>query len=334
MKSNIIVIGASAGGIDALRVVVGALPAGFAAPIFVVMHTAPDAMGILDQILSRAGPVPAITPKDGERIEPGTIYVAPPDHHLLLEPGIIRLTRGPKENRFRPAVDPLFRSAAQTYGPGVVGIILTGGMDDGTAGLWAIKQLGGTAIVQDPDEALAPSMPLNAIKHVDVDHILTLAEIPPLLVRLTSEPTREKGVYDVPEEIEIEVGIAKEKSAIQTGVFKLGGPSNFACPDCHGVLLELKEGGRKRFRCHTGHAYSTESLLADIKEKVGETLWSAVRAIEEEVMLMQHMASHLPEGGNGNTAEQFLKKANQALERAEIVRQTALAHEEVPGDKA
>jgi two-component system chemotaxis response regulator CheB len=301
--------------------------------MFVVLHTSPESLGILDQILSRAGSVAAITPTDKQRIEPNQIYVAPPDHHMLLDPGIIRLTRGPKENRFRPAIDPLFRSAAQTYGPCVIGVILTGGLDDGTAGLWAVKQLGGVAVVQDPSEALASSMPLSAIRHVNVDHILPLAEIAPLLVGLTLESTEKEGVYDVPEEIEIEVGIAKEQSAIETGVFKLGGPSNLACPECHGVLLQLQEGDRTRFRCHTGHAYSAESLLADIKEKIGETLWSAVRAIEEEVILMRHMATHLTESENGNSAERFLKKAHQAQQRAETVRQTALAHEEVIGEK-
>src|SRR5687767_3732333 len=153
---RIVVIGASAGGVDALRAIVAALPADFPAPICVVVHTSPQSPSILDQILDRAGPLTAAAACNGERIRPGRIYVAPPDCHLVIEPGVLRVTRGPKENRFRPAVDPLFRSAAQVYGPAATGVVLTGNLDDGTAGLWAIKQLGGISIVQDPADALFP----------------------------------------------------------------------------------------------------------------------------------------------------------------------------------
>src|SRR5215213_6815359 len=159
MPKDIIVIGASAGCIEALRVLAGALPADLPASLFVVLHTAPESPAMLATILARSGRLRATNAKEGERIQPGTIYVAPPDRHLLIEPNRVRVTRGPKENRFRPAIDPLFRSAAQTYGPRVVGVILTGYLDDGTAGLWTVKQLGGTAVVQDPADALVPSMP-------------------------------------------------------------------------------------------------------------------------------------------------------------------------------
>src|SRR5215210_6092081 len=173
---DIVVVGTSAGGVEALRVLVGGLPADFAGSVFVVMHTAPDSPGVLAQILDRSGPLPAANASNRERIRPGRIYVAPPDSHLLLEPGVVRVTHGPKENRFRPAIDPLFRSAAQTYGPQAIGVILTGGLDDGTAGLWAIKRLGGTALVQDPEEALVDSMPRSALRHVEVDYCLPLVE--------------------------------------------------------------------------------------------------------------------------------------------------------------
>src|SRR5215210_3284548 len=181
---NIVVIGTSAGGVEALRALVTGLPADFAGSVFVVMHTAPDSPGVLAQILDRSGPLPAANAENRTRIRPGRIYVAPPDRHLLLEPGLMLTTRGPKENRFRPAVDPLFRSAAQTYGPRVVGVVMTGGLDDGTSGLWAVKRLGGTAVVQDPDEAFMPSMPLSALGQVEVDYTLPVAEIAPLLARL------------------------------------------------------------------------------------------------------------------------------------------------------
>src|ERR1044071_4313423 len=210
-KRDIIVIGASSGGIEALRVLVGDLPKDFAASIFIVVHMGPGSPGILHQILNRAGNVKAIDPSDGQEIQPGRIYVAPPDRHLILARGKICLTRGPKENRFRPAVDPLFRSAAQVYGPRVIGVILSGGLDDGTAGLWTLKRLGGMAIVQDPLEALAPSMPASAMRQVKVDYCLAIAEIAPQLVHLTGTPIEEKGEYEVPKEMEIEVRIAGEE---------------------------------------------------------------------------------------------------------------------------
>ncbi|MBV9209019.1 MAG: chemotaxis protein CheB [Acidobacteria bacterium] len=324
MPKDIIVIGASAGGIEALRVLVAALPEDLPASVFVVLHTSPESPGMLAGILDRFGKIPAVTAHDGERIRPGRIYVAPPDRHLLVEPGVVRTTRGPKENRFRPAVDPLFRSAAQTYGPRVIGVILTGYLDDGTAGLWTIKQLGGTTIVQDPSDALVPFMPQNALDHVKVDYILPLDEIAPLLVRLTSEPMEEKGVHQVPKKVEIEVNIAKEQKAIDAGVLELGEPSNYACPECHGVLLQMKDGTLYRFRCHTGHAYSIESLLADITEKMDDALWNSIRAFEEGELFMRHMAEHLGEGQHNQSAESFLKHAEEARRRANLMRQAAM----------
>jgi two-component system chemotaxis response regulator CheB len=249
--------------------------------------------------------------------------VAPPDHHLLIEPGVVRATRGPKENRFRPAIDPLFRSAAQTYGPRVIGVILTGYLDDGTAGLWTIKKLGGTAVVQDPNDAVIPFMPQNALAHVDVDYCLPLDEIAPLLVRLTTAATDEKGVYPVPKEVQIEIDIAKEQKALDAGVLELGEPSNYACPECHGVLLQLKEGTRSRFRCHTGHAYSIESLMADITAKMDDAVWNSIRAFDEGELFMRHMAEHLGSGEN-RAAESFLKRAEDVKRRGNLLREAAM----------
>jgi two-component system chemotaxis response regulator CheB len=243
---------------------------------------------------------------------------------LLLERGNVCVSRGPKENRFRPAVDPLFRSAAQAYGPQVIGVILTGGLDDGTAGLVAVKQLGGTAIVQDPDDALCPSMPRSAMQQVDVDHCVPMAEMASLLVRLTSEEVKERRDYIVPEEIKTEVAIAREETPLEAGVLSLGTPSMFSCPECHGVLLQIKSGNLTRFRCHTGHAYSIQSLLADLNEGIEDALWSAIRAIEEQVLLMQHLAEHVHENGAGAGAEELLDSAHFAQRRAELVRQVAL----------
>jgi two-component system chemotaxis response regulator CheB len=329
---DIVVVGTSAGGVEVLRALVGGLPEDFPGSVFVVMHTAADSPGVLAQILDRSGPLPAANAENRARIRPGRVYVAPPDRHLLVEPGVMRLTRGPRENRFRPAVDPLFRSAAQTYGPRVVGVILTGGLDDGTSGLWAIKRLGGMAVVQDPDEAFMPSMPLSALGQVEVDYTLPVAEIAPLLVRLASTSVAEQGGYEVPEELNIEVKIAKENNGLEAGVAKLGSPSVFTCPECHGTLLQLKENGRTRFRCHTGHAFSADSLLSEITEYVEASLWGSIRAIDESMMLMRHMAEHLRESAAG-TAEQFLARVTEAERRSDLVRQAVFSHDNLSAEK-
>lgn len=184
-EKRIVVIGASGGGIEALKTLAAALPFDFPCPICVVTHTSPKSPGVLDRILSRSGPLVATNACDGERLLPGHIYVAPPDCHMLVEPGRVSIRKGPREHLLRQAIDPLFRSAAQVYGPGVIGVILTGSLDDGTAGLWAVKRLGGTAIVQDPEEALYRAMPDSAVSHVNVDYVLLLSEIAPYLVELT-----------------------------------------------------------------------------------------------------------------------------------------------------
>jgi two-component system chemotaxis response regulator CheB len=330
---DVVVVGTSSGGVEALRTLVGGLPSDFPASVFVVMHTAPDSPGVLAEILDRSGPLPATSARNRERIRPGRVYVAPPDHHLLVEPGVVRVTHGPKENRFRPAVDPLFRSAAQVYGPRAVGVIMTGGLDDGTSGLWAIKRLGGVAIVQDPLEAFMPSMPQSAMNQVDVDYCLPVAEIAPLLARLASTPVEDEGANEVPEELNIEVGIAKEEKALDIGIGKLGEPSIFTCPDCHGTLLQLKEDERFRFRCHTGHAFSADSLLAELTESVENSLWTTIRSIDESVMLMRHIADHVKEADGGAASGRFLEKAKEAERRSNLVRRAVFDHEKLSEEK-
>lgn len=325
---DIIVIGASAGGIETLKEIVAGLPANLPAAVFVVLHTAPTGPGFLPQILSRAGRLPAIHATDNGSIELAHIYVAPPDHHLLVERGErVRVTRGPKENRFRPAVDPLFRSAAHACGRRVIGVVLTGYLDDGTAGLRVVKQLGGTAIVQDPLDAIVPSMPRSALRHVDVDHCLPASEIAGLLARLAGTRA-EEGDYLMPEDIEIEVAIARQdRAALKDGVMRLGDPSPYTCPECHGTLVQLRDTDLLRFRCHTGHAFTVESLLAEIGESIEGSLWSTVRTIEESAMLMRQAATRLGDHDHASAAELFARKAGEAQERAEQVRQVVINHE-------
>ena len=326
-RRDIIVVGTSAGGIEALKALVGGLPRDLDASLFIVLHTAPYSPGILPEILGRAGPLPASHARDWEQISPGRIYVAPPDYHLLIErTGYTRVTQGPKENRFRPAVDPLFRSAAHAFGPRVVGVILTGWLDDGTAGLYAVKERGGTTVVQHPEDAEAPSMPLSALKRVEVNHCVPLSEIAPLLTRLVKAPGAEEGEHPVSERMETEVKIAREDDALESGILKWGEPSLFGCPECHGVLLQLEEGSGLRFRCHTGHAYSVQSLLAEMAEKTEESVWSAVRSIEEQALLMRRLAEHVGQHEDGAAAELLLQNAQDTLRRAELVKQATLKY--------
>jgi two-component system chemotaxis response regulator CheB len=314
---HLVVIGTSSGGVEALSKIIGAIPADFPAAIAVVMHTSPHSPAILHNILARAGQLPSISPSNDEPLRPSTIYVAPPDYHLLIEPGHVRLAKGPKENRFRPAIDPLFRSAAQVFKANAIGVVLTGNLDDGSAGLWAIKEAGGVAIVQDPDDAMYPSMPKCAIASVKVDHVASLSDIPPLLVKMTSTPEREV-TFDMPEHNEDEVSIAKQEDPLQLGVEQLGEPSMFSCPDCHGVLLRVTGGSHFRFRCHTGHAYSAESLLAQIQDQIEYQLWNTIRAMQEGNLLMRAIAEHVDKAhAHGNSrplherAKELQRQANE-----------------------
>ena len=328
LSRDIIVIGTSTGGIEALKVLAAALPSDLKASLFIVLHIGANGLGILPQILEYSGPLPASNSRQGEAFQPGHIYVAPPDHHLLLNPsGHVRLSRGPKENRFRPAIDPLFRSAAYAFGPRVIGVVLTGFLDDGTAGLWAIKERGGTAVVQNPEEAIAPSMPRSALQHVPVDHCVTLNEMAPLLAKLARTPIKQKGVSPVPKRLETEVKIATENDALEAGIIQWGEPSLYACPECHGVLLQLKEGTNVRFRCHTGHAYSLEALLAEFTERTEETLWSAIRSMEETSLLMHRMSTQLADHGHAHAAAALEQKVGEVQRRTDLVRQAVMQHE-------
>jgi len=260
------------------------------------------------------------------RLHPGRFYVAPPDRHLIVEPGSLQLTKGPRENRFRPAVDPLFRSAAQVFGPGAIGVLVSGGLDDGTAGMHSIKQLGGATVIQDPREALFPSMPANAARHVAIDHCVPIAEMAPLLTQLASGPLQEAPRPETPPALEVEVDIAKERNPIDAGVQQIGSPSLIACPECHGVLLKVADDGLLRFRCHTGHAYSVETLIAAIGEGIEATLWAGVRSLEEAQILLKQLAEHMRRHDEA-AMHDLVARSKAAGADAEAVRQIALGRE-------
>jgi len=326
-RKNIIVIGASSGGLEALKRLFSGLTNGIDAAIFIVWHMPPDVMGFLPRVLGKLTAMTTENAIDNEPIVFNRVYVAPPDRHMMIESGRVRVVRGPKENRFRPAIDPLFRSAAYTYGGRVIGIILSGALDDGSAGLWAVKKFGGTTIVQDPAESDVPGMPESALRLVrDVDYKITAREMAGTLGNLVLEPAL--GNHDPGTRQRDKTGSELKIAMMEERIGKkpMGKLTPYTCPECHGVLLQFKENGRERFRCHTGHAFSANGLLADLTEGVEDSLWTTVRTIEESVLLLSHMSKHLEKTDPGAAAE-FQAKAEEAKRRSEIVRKALNNHE-------
>lgn len=313
---DIILIGASAGGVQALSELVAGLPSDLPAAVFVVLHVSPYGRSAMPVILSRAGKLPATHAQDGEEVRPGHVYVAPPDHHLVLQDGVVRLSRAPTENAQRPAVDVLFRTAAQTYRRRVMAVVLTGNLDDGTAGLAVVKRHGGTAVVQDPGEADYPSMPRSAIANVEVDHVLPLAGIAPLLVELASVP------LEGPEPVDPEDPDMKEELEHGQDHEEHGVPSDLTCPECGGSLRESRVEEVVHFRCRTGHAYSPETLLAEQHDVIEAALWAAVRSLQENAALARRMARRISQGSRlGLHAEQrYERRAEEAERHAEVLR--------------
>ena len=329
-RRDIIVIGASAGGVEPLRTIMSDLRPDLPASVFVVLHLAHDRPSSLAELLDRAGPLTALPAQDGTKIEQGKIYVAVPDHHLLLENGRMRVTHGPQENRHRPAIDVLFRSAAKSYGSRVIGVVLSGSLDDGTAGLVAIKIRGGLAIIQDPTEAFTADMPRNAARYIEVDSVCRARGIGGLLNDLVSQRVDpEQGAPPSPEMVE-ESRIAALIPTETDDSEKPGVPSSIACPDCHGVLWEIQEGDLLRWRCRTGHAYSPETLISAENESVDKALWEAIRILEERAALRRRLVGqarerHLP------TLEKHFKQAVSETEGTiETLRALLAQHVEAP----
>ncbi|GAB3637792.1 chemotaxis protein CheB [Hymenobacter arcticus] len=318
----------------ALLALAKALPADFPAPIFVVLHVAADSPSLMPQLLNAVSALHAKHPQNGEVVQPGTIYLAPPDHHLLLEDDRVLVTRGPKENRFRPSIDALFRSAAYTYGPRVLGVVLTGYLDDGTSGLWSVQRMGGLAIVQDPHDAEQPAMPTNALEFVTADHVVPLAQLGALLVRLTLEPA--PGKTHLPaaarDLLKIELTIAKQGGGFELGIIDKGKLTPFTCPDCHGALTQLIEGQLIRYRCHTGHAYTVSSLLSEVTRSVESLLYQSMRGLEETKMLLHNLGLHFTELQQTAVAELFFEKADQSGLQARIVHESILQQQALSGD--
>jgi two-component system chemotaxis response regulator CheB len=332
-RRRIVVIGTSTGGVITLRDLAGGLSPDFPAPILVVMHLSPTHRSELPRIISKAGPLEARHAVDGEPLAPGRIYVAPPDCHLLVEPGSVAVAHGPRENRFRPSIDALFRSAAYSHGAGTIGVILSGALEDGVSGLWTIKRLGGISIVQDPSDAHMSYLPESAQEQVAVDHLAKAKDIGPLLNRLVADvmPEERPMKKDERKRLETEVRIAGGRYPLEEGSLELGKASMYSCPECHGVLMQLEEGGTKRFRCHTGHAYSEPALLDSINESVEAKLREATRAIEEASLLMTEMGNDLARKNQAAAAESLLAGARRAQARAHALQHETVSEDALPG---
>lgn len=315
---DILAIGASSGGVEALRELVGGLPGDLPAAVMVVLHFPEGAPSALSRILSRSGPLEAGHPEDGDPIEDGRIYVAPSGCHMLVEDGRVRLARGPRENYHRPAVDALFRSAAVARGPGVVGVVLTGARDDGTAGLVAIKRRGGVAVVQDPDDALFRWMPESALRYAEVDHRVPLAEMAPLLDRLCREPVGERGEGPVPEEMEFEARIAGLDPSTVNSLEHPGDPSGFTCPECSGPLFEIREEPLVRYRCRVGHAYTADGVLEGKDGMLEDALNTALNTLEESAAVAERLAARSHD--HPHAAARFEERVREARRRAETIR--------------
>ncbi|HVE80271.1 MAG TPA: chemotaxis protein CheB [Gemmatimonadaceae bacterium] len=329
---DIIVIGGSAGGVEAVTRLAAGLPRDIPAAVFVVLHFPAEGTSVMPRLLTKAGKLPAAHAVDGEPIEPGRIYVAAPDRHLLLRPGEVRVTRGPRENGHRPALDPLFRSAAIAYGPRVVGVVLSGNLDDGSAGLVAVKRCGGVAVVQDPGDALFPGMPQNALAHTAADHVLPLHAIADTLDRLAREPADQAGAFPVPDDIRRETDAAALEPREVHADQHAGHPSGFGCPDCGGALWELREGELVRFRCRVGHAWSGDSLLAEQRGGLETALWTALRALEENASLALRLLERAKKRGQPIMVARMTEQGATARTRAELIRRVLA--EGFPGDLA
>ena len=318
MKRDIVVIGASAGGVEALRELIGGLPADFPATVLVVLHVPPVGGSALPKILGRSGVLPVKHAEEGDPLLPGRVLVAPPDRHLLLYDGAVSLSAGPVENGHRPAVDVLFRSAAATHGPRVVGVILSGALDDGAAGMLAVKLRGGVGLVQDPEEALYDSMPRAAAEAAPVDHVLGIGGLAETLVKIAGEPAEDETPASPL--MVMEAAMAGMDPETVSSSDPPGEPAGLSCPDCGGGLFLIEEGGLPRFRCRVGHAWSPASLVAQQTSAFETALWVALRTLEEKAALTHELSRRARDSGHPLSAGQFDRQAGEAHSSAELVR--------------
>jgi two-component system chemotaxis response regulator CheB len=321
---DIITIGSSAGGVELLKELAAGLPADLPAAVFIVQHISPNGPNSLADVLARQGPLPVETAADHQEFQRGAIYVAPPDRHLMIDRSYMYLTRGPHENRVRPAVDPLFRSAAVVHGPHVVGVVLSGNLDDGVAGLSAIKQCGGVAVVQDPKDAPYPEMPQSALDgNPDVDYCVPVKRLPELLTQLAHEPP------DPPiapsEELLTEVQISRSTDGGVAALNEIGELMHLNCSECGGPLWRIEQGKLLRFRCREGHSYTARALDTDLSASIERSMWVAVQAIDDRISMLQHLADYERRKDNQRLAASWEEKAKELQVHGMRLRQVLLS---------
>lgn len=315
---QVVVIGASAGGLNAITGLISQLQEDFPAPILVVQHISADATGnVLIDSLNQNSKLKCAHAENGSKLLPGHLYLAPSDHHLMIDSDQkILVTKGAQENRSRPAIDPLFRSAAVEFGDRVIGIILTGYLDDGTAGLKVIQRCGGICVVQDPDDADYPDMPRNALNQVKPDYCLPVAEMGGMLYELMGRKIGRRK--PLPKDVLIEAEIAKRVLSDLPAVNALGDQVPFNCPNCGGVLWKVDGGLSTRYRCHTGHAYTAAALLAEQTKKIEETMWVALRMFEERRNLLTTVAQE-HKGAAAKSAIERARLSDVHIERIKAI---------------
>lgn len=319
---DVLAIGTSAGGVKALLFLVERLPANFPAAILLTIHLSGHSRSALDEILTRAGALPAAFAGDGQRLAAGRIFIAPPGRHLLVDGNTLSLGAGPRENNARPAIDPMLRSVAVCCGYRSVGVVMTGTQDDGASGLWAINECGGTSVVQDPRDAAFPEMPLNALKQAKPAHIAPLADMPALLESLVRQP----AARPIPpsRRLEFEVEVARNGRSSMKEMDRIGQRSVLACPDCHGVMWEINEGELIRYRCHVGHAYTSDMMGMALEENVRGALGSALRALEERVALAGKLQDQASDRNHVRLADNWAAKKEEFEAEAEVIRNAML----------
>ncbi len=324
---DVLAIGTSAGGVDALRFLARSFPSDFPAAVLLVIHLSPHFQSSLDDILSGDGPLPARFAEDGTVVQRGRIYIGPPDSHLLLDGATLRLGQGPRENNTRPAIDPLFRSVALCCGPRAVGVVLTGTLGDGASGLRTLHDCGGITVVQDPRDAAFAAMPEAALAKSEPDHIVKLAAMPSLLRELVAKPEG-KPMTPSPE-IKYEVDLARGHAGSMKAMDRLGRRSLLACPDCHGVMWEIKEGELLRYRCHVGHAYTAELMSLALDESLQRALASGLRALDERIALAQSLQREAEKNGHHRLAESWRKRLTEYDREAQILRDSMRRIDEI-----
>ncbi|NUT91608.1 MAG: chemotaxis protein CheB [Saccharothrix sp.] len=320
---DLIVVGASAGGVEALRAFVAGLPGDLAAAVAVVLHMPAGGTSALAAILKRSGPLDVVSARHGMPLRKGRIHVAPPDHHLIVSDGQVHLSHGPTENGHRPSVDALFRSAAVARGPSVVGVVLSGTLDDGAAGMVAITSRGGMAVVQDPEEALYSGMPTAVMRHVEVAHVVSARKMGVVLRDVVGSPVEDVG--EPSDLLRKESALAADHAGAPPGeVNRMGTPSSFSCPDCNGALIAL-DTDHSRFRCHVGHAWTAEALLDAKDAALEKALWTALRTLEEKATLARRMSRSAVARGSGSLVERYRSSAAEASSAAEVLRSHLLS---------